>query len=187
MEKNTTLLMEIFQKAVSDTLDRKTIDTNVIKKNFSQYERIIKMLNRLYFISQYYDEKKLRSGDMSFKTAVNLYANGKDLYEPDMNRGMNLPKLLMHMECDIYPCGLLAMGEYFMHEARYIINPTESKEPIYTELERINDDDIYKNYDFNDNFDKKLFYGETYGSCCIGMPICWKAFDIVFGITHSNL
>lgn len=185
-------LMKIYEQAVSDALNRRTIDVTKLKENFPQYKRIVKMLNRLHFISQYYDKTRLKAGDWSFYDCMTGYAKGEDLYEPDMDRGMNLPKSLQHMVCNTYRCGLLAMAQYFMTEAKYIMDPQE-EEPIWydTDPQNTGDCDYDSDNEYVSNhrdkaFDKKLYCGK-YTGCCIGSPFSWNAFDIIYGITHSNL
>ena len=184
----------IFQKAVEDALNCRKLNVQELK-TFVQYDRIVKMLNRLSFISKYYDSSKLNPNDYSFYDIMRDYASGDDCGNPDMDRGLELPQTLRYW---LKHHGLTIMGNYLMEEARYIRDSRNPEPKLSEKIYNTNDDYDYESDDYeSDNikrkytsrpkgFDRKLFLGPSAGSF-MGCPASWNAFDIINGITHSNL
>jgi hypothetical protein len=162
--------MQVYAWAVKEAVYGRRTFAKAVCETFAtkQGQRITRMLGRVCMYAQFFDPGRVLPRDLDFREAMQLYASGEDLYEPDLDRGLVLPEILINAGCKYYPTGLLTLATYLMGEAHLIQN---KRVPPY----------VRRNVERVDSEDKSS--DPARAMCCgdvVKLPT-WQVFDAVVG------
>jgi hypothetical protein len=122
--------MDVFVRQVRRAVRGKACDEPALLAALlpAQAARVVRMLGRLRYISTCFAVGNLRVSDLSFRVCMTLYATGKDLREPDLDRGLCLPRDMGQLKCKYCPVGLLLCAEYLLAEANILLGVATARD-----------------------------------------------------------